>query len=123
MVPPVASGDELPLNSPGVLGTLGCLVRRSDLGVDLLLVVAVVVNREGDPAEIERKDLGSGGDGYWTALVNLAQDLSLLDLAVLHGKVDDNVVEKVRSGDRAIALTACLPHLRFYVPVAAKETT
>lgn len=74
-MPPVASRDELPLDSPGVLGTLGCLVSRSDLGVDLLLVVAVVVNREGDPADIERKDLGGGGDGNRTALVNLAQDL------------------------------------------------
>jgi hypothetical protein len=50
--------------------------------------------------------------------------VSLLDLAVLHGKVDDNVVETVRlSGDRAAELTACLPHLRFDAPVPAKETT
>jgi hypothetical protein len=50
--------------------------------------------------------------------------VSLLDLAVRHGKVDDNVVETVRlSGDRAVALTACLPHLRFDAPVPAKETT
>jgi hypothetical protein len=50
--------------------------------------------------------------------------VSLLDLAVLHGKVDDNVVDTVRlCGDRAVALTACLPHLRFDAPVPAKETT
>jgi hypothetical protein len=49
--------------------------------------------------------------------------VSLLDLAVLHGKVDANVVETVRlSGERTVALTACLPHLRFDAPVPAKET-
>ncbi len=49
--------------------------------------------------------------------------VSLLDLAVLHGKVDANVVETVRlSGDRTIALTACVPHLHFDAPVPAKET-
>ncbi len=49
--------------------------------------------------------------------------ISLLDLAVLHGKVDANLVETVRlSGDRTVALTACLPHLRFDTPVPAKET-
>ncbi|MFJ6199885.1 DUF3375 family protein [Micromonospora sp. NPDC092111] len=48
--------------------------------------------------------------------------VSLLDLAVLHGQVDTNLVETVRlSGDRATTLIAALPHLVFDAPVPTKE--
>ena len=48
--------------------------------------------------------------------------VSLLDLAVMHGRVDTDLEETVRlSGDRATALMATLPHLFFDAPVPTKE--
>ena len=48
--------------------------------------------------------------------------VSLLDLAVMHGQVDVDLVETVRlSGNRASILRATLPHLVFDTPVPTKE--
>jgi hypothetical protein len=48
--------------------------------------------------------------------------VSLLDLAVMHGQIDIDLVETVRlSGDRAATLRATLPHLAFDTPVPTKE--
>ncbi len=48
--------------------------------------------------------------------------VSLLDLAVIHGRVDTDLDETVwLFGDRATALLAALPHLVFDAPVPSKE--
>ncbi|MFJ8816247.1 DUF3375 family protein [Amycolatopsis thermoflava] len=48
--------------------------------------------------------------------------VSLLDLAVMHGQVDTDLVETVRlSGNRASVLMTTLPHLAFDTPVPTKE--
>lgn len=48
--------------------------------------------------------------------------VSLLDLAVLHGHIDAELVETVRlSGNRVSALMATLPHLVFDAPLPTKE--
>lgn len=48
--------------------------------------------------------------------------VSLLDLAVMHGQVDIDLVETVRlSGKRASVLMTTLPHLAFDTPVPTKE--
>lgn len=78
--------------------------------INKLLAVRLVVTGaevfDATPAEFQR--LG--------ALV------SLLDLAVMHGHVDVDIVERVRlSGDRSSALMATLPHLVFDTPVPTQE--
>lgn len=48
--------------------------------------------------------------------------VSLLDLAVVHGRVVTDITDTVQlSGDRATALLATLPHLIFDTPVPCKE--
>lgn len=57
-----------------------------------------------------------------TEFQRLGTLVSLLDLAVAHGRVDDDLVETVQlSGERTTPLTATLPHLVFDTPVQAKE--
>ncbi|GIM97826.1 DUF3375 family protein [Paractinoplanes toevensis] len=56
------------------------------------------------------------------AFQRLGTLVSLLDLAVVHGHIDADLVERVRlSGDRATALMATLPHVVFDAPVPTKE--